>query len=486
MKSIMKPMICAVFFFLATVFPAIADDGEPWGLIQETASGAEKIPLILVHGDNSFNEKEDRWGFFLDWIDDHPEFTDRYEIWRFHHDTRKLIGYDGRTGNALELGDAITAQFGPDRPILILAHSRGGLVSRSYMNRYGDGEEGDRVLGLITLATPHHGSPGAVPDWGLLSVKGKFQDTELADVLYDYSADAVVNVASQGTMGLAWDNFDGPEYGMGYTVYDISSPLGNNHYLSIMDANVEFPVLEPGQEDPTQYLPDRAYGTLEGLNADERYYGRIIAYGGYITDLGLGGQDPFNWLDLSFGSHAGLEMSVHLMANIPSRSDDGEVYHYAANDGMVPLQSAFLLKKDSANEPPYNLEEDTDFFVVDTLEVEIKDLSPRLSVRKSVLCPKFDHLHMVEGKGGLLDDRADYWQQVADDLNYLAGLGDAERIDFTPTMQTFEPSSPTVSDVSSGENCFIQSAAGGRGLSLWLALIGIAALVGAGVKSREV
>lgn len=47
-----------------------------------------------------------------------------------------------------------------NKPILIIAHSMGGLVARSFMQQhwFPDGpQSGERVLRLITLATMHHG-----------------------------------------------------------------------------------------------------------------------------------------------------------------------------------------------------------------------------------------------------------------------------------------------------------------------------------------
>ncbi|MGB9498652.1 MAG: alpha/beta fold hydrolase [Dissulfuribacterales bacterium] len=40
------------------------------------------------------------------------------------------------------------------RKFCIIAHSMGGLVARHYIDRHPG-----RVVGLVTLATPHHGSP---------------------------------------------------------------------------------------------------------------------------------------------------------------------------------------------------------------------------------------------------------------------------------------------------------------------------------------
>jgi triacylglycerol esterase/lipase EstA (alpha/beta hydrolase family) len=359
-----------------------------FGLFLQNSAAEDKIPLVLVHGDNSYKQDQARWGDFLDWVEDNASFDEAHEIWVFVHDTTKLIGFDGNTGNAKALGDAIVTQFSVDRPILLLAHSRGGLVSRSYMRGYGDGSQGGRVLGLVTLATPHHGSPAAVPEWGLETVKGEFRDVELAKILYDDSPNAVVDVSDMGTMGLAWDNFDGPEHGIDYRSFTLESNLGNNHLLSVMDANRPDPQLEEGQSDPTVYLPDRVTGTLEEMNRDLRYAGKIIAYGGYDTELGLEEDLFLNLTNVSLGDHAGLMLATQIIANMRSKNVTNKTeYHYMANDGMVPLQSALFLKKDSAAEPITEVKEDTDLGFIDTYEIALKDFRSRLQFRKVCTLP---------------------------------------------------------------------------------------------------
>ena len=98
---------------------ALLEEGGEWGLILQNAASETKIPLILVHGDNSFRHKGDRWDFFLEWVAENPEFDARYEIWRFRHNTETYVGYNGQTGNARELGDAILTRFGPDRKSVV-------------------------------------------------------------------------------------------------------------------------------------------------------------------------------------------------------------------------------------------------------------------------------------------------------------------------------------------------------------------------------
>ena len=61
-----------------------------------------------------------------------------------------------------------------------------------------------------------------------------------------------------GTMGLAWDNFDGPENGAPYIQYDLESDIGDSHTLSVLDTNLKNPTLPAPETDDTVYLPDRA------------------------------------------------------------------------------------------------------------------------------------------------------------------------------------------------------------------------------------
>ncbi|WP_373500212.1 esterase/lipase family protein [Desulfococcus sp.] len=461
----------------------LMDDPGEWGLLLQNGPSETKIPLIIVHGDNSFRHKGDRWDDFLDWVSSNPEFDSRYEIWRFRHNTETVIGYNGQTGNAKELGDAILNQFGPDRKIMLMAHSRGGLVCRAYMNRYGDGNEGDRVLGLVALATPHHGSPGAVPEWGLETVNASFKDTELAKALYGTSYEAAaVNISNEGTMGLAWDNFDGPENGAPYIQFDLESNIGNSHTLSVLDTNLSNPTLPASQTDDTIYLPDRASGTLEELNQDARYFGKIIAYGGYDTDLGVTDQLKFSWLDISFQDHIGLEIFTQLMADMQSKNGDNPELKklFMANDGMVPLQSAFLLKKDPGAEPMYETKEDTDLGLIKSIEIHLKDFTSRLNFRKSYVCEDFDHLHLVEGKGGIAYDKSDYWDHVSRSIDELASLSEEEARNFTPQSEILYDidGTPSFSEVIEGDNCFIGVMGGRNAVGMTGLLIAAAVCLG--------
>ncbi len=68
---------------------------------------------------------------------------------------------DARSGIdvlAQQLDREITAKWGKDAEIHIVAHSMGGLVSRYYLQELGGAK---KCKTLITLATPHHGTNAA-------------------------------------------------------------------------------------------------------------------------------------------------------------------------------------------------------------------------------------------------------------------------------------------------------------------------------------
>src|SRR3990167_10535102 len=123
-----------------------------------------RTPLILIHGIHG-NQQEDEtddinnpnrgyWQRFIMHFYNSSNLNKAYKLYRFHYVSDKIDVDHISQG----LRYWINLAFGTNRPIVILAHSMGGLVARSYMNSYGGGE---RVLKLITLATPHHGTPGA-------------------------------------------------------------------------------------------------------------------------------------------------------------------------------------------------------------------------------------------------------------------------------------------------------------------------------------
>ena len=133
-------------------------------------SDDEKV-LLLIHG---WNDKPQTWESFVQKIYSQTEIKfDR--IWTFGYNSSYSIDK-----NASELSQAL-ANYTNGSKVKIVAHSMGGLVSRSMMELYGGSKY---VKRLVTLGTPHLGSPlGA-----LRNVIGNFVKFGQSDAyLQDYN-----------------------------------------------------------------------------------------------------------------------------------------------------------------------------------------------------------------------------------------------------------------------------------------------------------
>jgi pimeloyl-ACP methyl ester carboxylesterase len=141
----------------------------------DTSVLGTRIPLVLVHG---LGGSAEGWESFLRAYDRNPSWRSAFKPYSFQYSTSQSeVDADPnapRTLTALgaALRDAMQGFYdkpaaAPDfgfgnKRVLVLAHSMGGLVARSMMQEYAfrDGQRGgQKVLHLITLGTPHHGTP---------------------------------------------------------------------------------------------------------------------------------------------------------------------------------------------------------------------------------------------------------------------------------------------------------------------------------------
>lgn len=130
-----------------------------------------KIPLILIHGINGTKPCEERakekeyWGKFKEMFRQGTDLQEKYSLYLFQY----CSGQTEVSKIALELRDLIDENLNlRDRNHVILAHSMGGLVAKSYMaetvhlqGKWKGRTGGATTIGIITLATLHHGTPGA-------------------------------------------------------------------------------------------------------------------------------------------------------------------------------------------------------------------------------------------------------------------------------------------------------------------------------------
>jgi hypothetical protein len=314
------------------------------------------IPLILVHGNGQEDERNRAnyfgWAALRNSILQSSAYAP-FDIFIWKHDTARAIGFNGLTGNAADLAEYVNNRLLTKYPVgtklLFIAHSRGGLVVRSFMN-YQD--QGNGVARLVTLGTPHHGSPFAVPDWSALNWGANINsDASLFDRVFSFAFD----VSRLGSLNLGWDNLDGAINDTFILSWSSAIAVAGRSVLTPADANST-----DGDVDSTVFYSSSlkgAFGTLAELNRRERYADKIVRYGAF-DDL-LSDNDELMRQSLSSvlaafalatDAHKALQVITGFLAlaHVPLRTGA----RYYANDGLVPLQSALYL--DISNETVFS------------------------------------------------------------------------------------------------------------------------------------
>jgi pimeloyl-ACP methyl ester carboxylesterase len=286
--------------------PSPFGDGTP----VDTAVLGTRIPVILVHGLGGSTEGWDR---FLRAYEQNPAWRNAFKPYSFRYSsTNGEVAADPaapRTINALggALRDAMQNFYdkrtsAPDfgfgaKRVIVLAHSMGGLVARSMMQEhaFSDGQRGgQKVLHLITLGTPHHGTP-------------------LSDAAIALGLNTVSEL-DEGYQGLVadtnWTNFDRLD----------ASSLRCNHWLAQLN----------------NYAPSSGanYGRCGNVPANPLpgYYYKIIAYGASALqnrEFDTGSDGVYNP-----GSASSLLFTYNYLRGALSRS--------YPNDGVVPMASALF------------------------------------------------------------------------------------------------------------------------------------------------
>ncbi|MDP2902682.1 MAG: lectin-like protein, partial [Methylovulum sp.] len=169
-----------------------------------------RIPLLLIHGwqgDEGLrnpaklglwdNSELQYWRHFLDYYLATPDLQSKYHVYLYHYPSYKHVTYNANVLSNIfatlaakkSSSDLNAAMQTGGKGVVVLAHSMGGLVTRSAIEEYGVfGDNAEKLRRLITLDTPHHGSPAANP-----GIAASFAGKDLY---------------SQGSADIQWDNFD--------------------------------------------------------------------------------------------------------------------------------------------------------------------------------------------------------------------------------------------------------------------------------------
>ena len=127
-----------------------------------------RTPLLLIHGwtfDRPGPPRPAVWDNFIAYSEDVPWVGETFKSYRvtYYSNVATVSDIGQILAELIDRMDARDPGFA-GRKLFIIGHSLGGLVARSFMQEWrlarGHGiPGGERVLHLVTLGTPHHGTP---------------------------------------------------------------------------------------------------------------------------------------------------------------------------------------------------------------------------------------------------------------------------------------------------------------------------------------
>ncbi len=404
--------------FNTTAQTALVEDS-----VDCTALG-NKIPLILIHGihgnknvgapdsiDNLNPDYFDNVRFYIALKD----LLSKYKIYRFHYvsDIRSITTIGISLGEHIDrLIASLQLSQSDDRRFVIIAHSLGGLVARTYMEYYTHANGyyklqygGNQISMLITLGTPHHGTHLANRFWRLDVPSGSPAAWDDTLVAMDYAF---------------WN------YTYDCSPCETDSNHPNRHDALWDDYDFRYPKATYFQTDPNNFL--------RMLNSQSRFNDKIRAYYGFNPPLAV--------------VSAGFRTSVKSMGAIQSDSEFLETFgaylpDQKANNHVFLQMTGPLLQRMMTNPPRWTgeiFQLDSDGFIpASSAKFE------GASVRSRVECMGYDHIDMQGDsfKPALCKDLFDgrqmkLFDMLVDDLNRnVAFIGpvlpSGPQLDVSPT-----------------------------------------------------
>jgi pimeloyl-ACP methyl ester carboxylesterase len=296
-----------------------------------------RTPVILIHGIHAsgtgpnFTPDENTFARLIAHLNSNATFRERFKLYRFHYSSDFLPVYQIARSLRNRIDDLVKQNLLPeDRKFVLIAHSMGGLVARSYMNEHDTDfgstfkgqKAGKRISRLITLATPHHGTYGSNDKARLTGDRDWGAAFDAADFVYwEYRAGCSAcndDPSHPNRSDLRFDNFNGlwddnPAY--------VNDPKEQNGWL--------------------QNLP-KSYDSL--ISA---YYG-YIGGNSLVSDLGsrcpetLGPYLLLNRDNTTLQTGSGVLLTRIALDDFGSSFDPrdcGSPIFFLHNDGLVPFES---------------------------------------------------------------------------------------------------------------------------------------------------
>ena len=327
-RSLEDPIFDSSFATLGMYDPASFLEQAPTSFYALEEDLAYKIPVVYVHGiDGSAREFE----VFVGQLD-----RSRYKPWFFHYPSGGDLDQLAELFYQIFLSGKVYVSSG--MPMIVVAHSMGGLVVREALNKYQGKARENQIHLFVTMATPFGGHAAAaageeyglivLPSWRDLNPENPFignlyrkplPDFVYHELIYAYQNPGAIKVGenSDGVVALASQLHPqaqrqaSGQFGFDNTHTDIlNSEEVTNHIAARMEMVKN--AFSPPQLD---LLRQGGYDVALGEGYSPLAQHAIRYYGRYLMALTKGTLVPFDPEEVRFAAVANGE--------IPPR-DDGE------------------------------------------------------------------------------------------------------------------------------------------------------------------
>ena len=150
-RSLDDPIFDRAFSTLGMYDPASFLEQAPTMFYALEEDLAYKIPVILVHG---IGGSAREFASFVERLD-----RNRYKPWFFHYPSGGDLDQMAELFYQIFLSGKVYDSAG--MPLIVIAHSMGGLVVREAVNKYDGKPTENRLHLLVTMASPFGGHPAA-------------------------------------------------------------------------------------------------------------------------------------------------------------------------------------------------------------------------------------------------------------------------------------------------------------------------------------